>query len=82
MAKIKIINKYECGCEEIKLELDIPGETDNEIRPQPRPCMSCLTAQWRKDKEEGFSLRDMLHGVLREEEEGSTPANNDEVEED
>lgn len=68
MGRIKIINKYECGCEEVKLELEIPGETEDIVKLKLTLCMNCLTAQWQKDKKEGFSLRDMFHKVLNEEE--------------
>ena len=72
MKQVQHIKVFSCGHKIVKSTFQVP------VRFNPKDivedagadtlCASCLIQQWEENRKQGFSIRDIFHSVLKEEE--------------
>ena len=74
MKQVQHIIVFGCGHKIVKSTFQMPemhysGDTI-ENAGEGSLCASCLTQQWKENRKQGFSIRDIFHSMLKEENEG------------
>ena len=72
--QVQHIKVFGCGHKIITSTFQVPerhysGDIIEDVG-EGSLCAPCLTQQWEENRKQGFSIRDIFHSVLKEEDEG------------